>query len=275
MVTIASYLNERADFFTPKKDYLDSARSRRASIDGRLDRDYVVSTFETGSLTHGTGLWLYSDVDYFVRFYGEMPSPATALQRIRSAMVSLYPTTSIRVSSPAVKLSFSTGVSVELVPAYATGVPEMYRIPDPTDSSRWMLSAPQKHLAYVNEAQRRQPETKKVARLLKLWKAKRRVPVSSFYLEMRTAQYMKTRFAAVSVSEGLQEVMSLMSQDRMATIYDPTFVGGSIAPTSTSGYHTEAMSKLSTAKLNLAGAALSAVLGKTEAAIDAWKRVLD
>lgn len=120
----------------------------------------------------------HSDVDYFVKFYDSKPTPQTALARIKSSMQSLYPTTAIRVSRPAVKLDFTKQVKVELVPAYARDADDVYWIPDPTDSSKWMKSAPQKHLDYVNAAQRRRSNTKTAVRLLKLWKAVKAVPIS-------------------------------------------------------------------------------------------------
>ncbi|MGF9660645.1 nucleotidyltransferase [Arthrobacter crystallopoietes] len=276
MASVSGYLNEQADFYTPKRDYLDAARNRRSAIESRLDKDLTVTTFiETGSLTHGTGLWLYSDVDYFVRFYDQRPTPTTALQRIKSSMQALYPNTYIRISSPAVKLTFSAGVSVELVPAYATGTDELYYIPDPTDSSKWMLSGPQKHLKYVNEANRHQSETKKVARLLKLWKAKRNVPVSSFYLEMRTAQYMKTQYTPVGVMDGLGGVMSAMVKDKMAGFLDPTFTAGFIDPTSTSNYHVEALSKLNTASSHLLISTIEDLGGDKLGAIATLRKVFE
>lgn len=276
MASINGYLNDRANFYTPKKDYLDAARNRRSAIETRLDKDLSVTTFiETGSLTHGTGLWLYSDVDYFVRFYDQKPSPTTALQCIKNSMQALYPSTHIRVSSPAVKLNFATGVSVELVPAYAGSLPEMYYIPDPTGSSKWMMSGPQKHLRHVTQVNNSQPETKKVARLLKLWKAKRNVPVSSFYLEMRTAEYMRGKLAPVSVMEGLQGVVSAMSQDRLARFLDPTFTAGFITATSTPNYHAEAMVKLNTAKSNLTIASVESLIGNTADAVETLKKVFE
>lgn len=275
MATVNGYLEGRVRTYTPNQDTLAAARRRKEEILKRLYDDHIVHMFETGSLNHGTGIWGYSDVDYFVQFFGDKPTPTTALERIRSSMVARYPYTNIRVSRPAVKVDFTNGVKVELVPAYATGEVDVYWIPDPTDSAKWMKSAPKKHLQYVNEAQAQQANTKNVIRLMKLWKALRSVPVSSFYLEMRTAQYMKSQYSAVSTSAGVDAVFSALSQNRMSTMFDPTFSGGSFAPTSTLNYHSQAMTKLSNASTNLLTSAILNLSGNPDGAIEPLRKVFE
>ena len=81
------------------------------------------------------------------------------------------------------------GVSVYDIPGAATG---------------WLDTAPLEHLAYVTEVNSRQNiagGAKKLARLIKAWKYYNDVPISSFYLEMRAAQYLagQPRAAASSV----------------------------------------------------------------------------
>lgn len=275
MSTVIGYLNERTNFYTPTSDALAAARSRKSYILKRLYDDHIVHMFETGSLTHGTGLWWHSDVDYFVQFFDDRPMPSTALERIRTSMKALYPSTNIRISRPAVKLDFTNGVKVELVPAYATGEDGVYWIPDPTDSTKWMKSAPKKHLAYVNEAQRKNDNAKKAIRVLKIWKAVKSVPVSSFYLEMRMAKYMSNSSASESVDGAVASVIYDLYKIGMASMQDPTLWGGMFAAASSEGNKTIAVSKA----LNAAAPALEAFVlrsqGEHEGAILKWKKVLE
>lgn len=184
--TMSAYYNELIEFFKPSAE-IESSRSRRSTIETRLDDDHVVSMFETGSLRHGTAIWLYSDVDFFVRFYDTRPTPDTALDRIKRSMTAIYPNTSIRISKPAVKLAFTSGVDVELVPAYEAAESDTYWIPDPKGG--WMKSSPALHNKYVNQANTKHSQVKMTIRLLKIWKARKSVPISSFYLEMLVARY--------------------------------------------------------------------------------------
>ncbi|WP_143334061.1 hypothetical protein [Corynebacterium glutamicum] len=64
-----------------------------------------------------------------------------------------------------------------------------YDIPDP-DGTGWIRSNPAVHLEYVGRAQKETDgRAKGLIRLVKTWKSWNNVPLSSFYLEMRTAQY--------------------------------------------------------------------------------------
>lgn len=55
----------------------------------------------------------------------------------------------------------------------------------------WIRSNPLKHNEYVNQTRDQIPEAKRFIRLIKEWKYQRRVPVSSLYLEMRAAKYLR------------------------------------------------------------------------------------
>ncbi len=275
MATVKSYLEGRVDYYRPTQDGLATARSRYNAIYNRLNDDHVVSMFETGSMTHGTGLWFHSDVDYFVRFYGTRPTPDTALGNIKASMQKLYPSTSIRVSRPAVKLDFTNGVKVELVPAYPTGVADEYWIPDPTDRSKWMKSAPDKHLQYVSAAQKTQPNTKSAIRLLKIWKSMKQVPVSSFYLEMRMAKYMTAQTSPVGLESAVRAVVGQLSTSGFASLQDPTSYAGLLHACSTSTYRETAKLKVATAHSRLLQAVLADLGGNPDGAVAELKRVFD
>lgn len=238
MVTASSYLRERAAFFTPVAADLEAIRNRREAVYKRLNDRYIVNMFESGSMNHGTGIWLYSDVDYMVRFWDQRPTPDTALARLKTSMTALYPTTTIRVSRPAVKVKFSTTVHMELTPAYAVSGDgdDVFWIPDPTDSTSWMKSAPQRHLAYVNAAKRKHANAKEIIRLAKIWKASKNVPISSFYVEMRVAKMLTAREAPLSTIDGLESFFELLYENKLASLQDPTRFGGLIAATSTATY---------------------------------------
>ncbi len=69
--TTNQYLDWLAGWYTPPAGYFDSYRKHRTSIETRLDIWLGISEmFETGSLSHGTGVRFYSDADYIVSLKG-------------------------------------------------------------------------------------------------------------------------------------------------------------------------------------------------------------
>ena len=62
--TATSWLAELTNKYTPSPSQFAAARSHRASIETRLDYELRVrEMFEIGSLKHGTGVWIYSDLE--------------------------------------------------------------------------------------------------------------------------------------------------------------------------------------------------------------------
>lgn len=247
MTTADQYLTSLLTLFTPSTGYFDAARGHRSAIESRLNFDLgVKEMFETGSLKHGTGVWLYSDADYLVSLKGERPGTgSTALTRVRSSLLVRFPTTTIRVATPAVVCEFASGTeTVEVVPAYTatTG----YWIPNPVDGG-WMQTHPKDHNAWVNKVNvKHSGGAKKLARLAKVWKYKRNVPVSSCYLEMRAAKYADGEDSWLLVLE-LQRYLKYLQDVELAAMNDPTGLGSRFTACSSASNKSDALSKLDTA----------------------------
>ncbi len=172
------------------------ASKRREGIERLLSTSSIKSDylFESGSWSHGTGIAAKSDVDYMAWIDSERPSlPSSALSRLRQVIDDSYglDVYKVRTSSPVVSVEFYTGPHFEIVPAYyerSVGDTVVYWIPGRDDE--WVLSAPDAHLAYVNrQNDRLGKKVKPLVRLMKAWKYCVEAPVSSFYLETRTAEY--------------------------------------------------------------------------------------
>lgn len=187
------------DFITslaPEQYDRTVASQRREGIENVLASSSLSSDFlfESGSWSHGTGIASKSDVDYMAWVDSPRPTlPSSALSRMRKAVDETYglDVYQVRVSSPVVAVEFYTGPQFEIVPAYyqrTVGETIVYWIPGRADE--WVLSAPAAHLAYVNDQNDRLgKKVKPLVRLMKAWKYFVEAPVSSFYLEMRTAEY--------------------------------------------------------------------------------------
>jgi hypothetical protein len=202
--------------------------------------------FETGSLKHGTGVWFYSDADYIVCLKGERPATGTsALTKVKTDLADRFKSTTVKVRNPAVVCDFNGGEeTVEVVPAYQAD--SGYWIPDPKTGG-WMKTHPKDHNAYVNTAnQKHNGAAKKLARLAKVWKYKRSVPVSSCYLEMRAAKYADGRsnwWMPIDLHAFLANLLAI----NLASMNDPTGLGSRFTAYSSDTNRDDALSKLATA----------------------------
>jgi hypothetical protein len=247
MTTANEYLNTLLMKYTPEATYFDAARSHRSAIESRLDYDLgLKEMFETGSLKQGTGVWFYSDADYMVVLKGDRPiTGTTALNKVKTSLAARFPSTAVKVRTPAVVCEFAAAKeTVEVVPAYAAG--SGYWIPDPVGGG-WMKTFPKDHNTWVNQVNKKHSgAAKRLARLAKVWKYKRAVPVSSCYLEMRAAKYADDRtnwWMPIDLHGFLQHLQNV----DLAAMNDPTQLGSRFTACSSSSSKADALSKLSTA----------------------------
>lgn len=244
MTTANAYLNGLLAKYTPSSTYFDAARSHRSAIETRLDNDFgVKEMFETGSLKRGTGVWLYSDADYIVVLKGEKPATGTsALTKAKASLADRFKSTEVKVRTPAVVCEFAdANETVEVVPAYAAY--SGYWIPDPTTGG-WMKTFPKAHNTYVNDVNKKHSGgAKKLARLAKVWKYKRSVPVSSCYLEMRAAKYADDQ-SSWWMPIDLHEYLKRLQTIALAAMNDPTGLGSRFTACSSDSNCQDALSKL-------------------------------
>jgi hypothetical protein len=174
----------------------EAAKSHRASIEACLKRHFEITRFfRTGSFGNGTSVRGYSDVDYFASIPTrnlKQDSNAT-LREVRNALDARFPNTGVCVRTPAVRVPFGTDASesTEVVPADCVGTSNnylLYEIPD--GSGGWTRSSPAAHNGYVSYVNSKLGgKVKPLVRFLKAWKFYREAPISSFYVELRVAQY--------------------------------------------------------------------------------------
>ena len=190
---------------TPTGYESEAAKNHRASIEACLKTNFNLQRFfRTGSFGNGTSIAGYSDVDYFASIPADKlgDNSTTALSKVRDALNKRFPNTGVRVNCPAVKVPFGTVVSesTEVVPAIAADLTKdkriIYKIPD--CASSWMRSSPDAHNAYVRDIdQKLSSKVKPLIRFIKAWKYYQQVPIVSFYLELRVAEYAYTQSAIV------------------------------------------------------------------------------
>lgn len=197
--TIYGAFEELHGRLTPLEGEIAAASKHRASVLAALEGDYELATFfQSGSWGNGTSVRRHSDVDYFVWLFGEefRDNPWDVLESVCETMERRFPSTSIWVDSPAVRINFGFDGSerYEVVPAFieaSTGDVDIFKIPNPNGG--WMLSSPEGQREITRrEDERLNGKLRPLIRFLKLWKYANDVPISSYYLEVLATQAVST-----------------------------------------------------------------------------------
>ncbi|MFG2596810.1 nucleotidyltransferase [Streptomyces sp. NPDC048462] len=239
---------------TPLQSDRDAKVRHRFSVETSLKGSARFGVYlfrETGSFGHGTGVRNHCDVDLLVSMTGSRPTSDTALQWVKEALKASFPTTIVEIRRPTVVVRFAGGAEQwEILPGFRTSPKAetpVYDIPGPANG--WMSSAPTVHLDYVNGVNQQAGivgGAKKLARLAKAWKYYNQVPISSFYLEMRAAQYMavQTHFSAALHLCGYLEWLDKVA---LADMNDPLGKASRFSACSSTATKTTASSNLHTA----------------------------
>ena len=215
--TAISTLESLIRAMTPDEAARSAAAKHRKEIEEWLMYDLdIIRMRETGSWHHGPS------------------ASATALEELRASLSRGIPGAYVSIDRPAVRLRyFEEGPAVEITPAYFRDTDD-YDIPDP-DGTGWIRSNPAFHLQYVDRAQRETDGLAKgLIRLVKTWKSRNNVPLSSFYLEMRTAQYVLNN-KPIIYDWDLRDFFKSLANSGLRNMNDPTNYGRRIT-TGTSNF---------------------------------------
>jgi hypothetical protein len=246
-------------WLVPLKTEHDKAASHRGSVESCLEKNFdCYRMFETGSFGNGTGVRHYSDTDYFaVCKTGKLFSDSGAtLRSVKEALkATFWRTAGIEVHTPAVQIPFGTYSSetLEVTPCDYQGLVETplgskarYHIAD--GSGEWMYASPDAHNSYVKDQDKRlNGKLKPLIQLVKAWKFYNSVPISSFYLELRTTKYAEGE-SSIVYDIDLKRIFSYLAENELPSIRDPMGVSGMIAASNTSAKRESALSKIKTAR---------------------------
>jgi hypothetical protein len=148
-------------------------------------------------------------------------------------------------------VEFNDGAETwEIIPGFrkTTSNKDIVLYDIPGVATEWLESAPLEHIAYVNEVNQGSKirgGAKKLARLIKAWKYYNNVPMSSFYLEMRAAQYMAGESSFVCVWE-ICRLLEHLRAINIGPMNDPRKVAAWFYACSTDTKGKEALSKVVT-----------------------------
>lgn len=267
---------------TPSAVESDAAKRHRASIKACLENNYTLYRFvRIGSFGNGTSISGFSDVDYLaeVSTSNLKENSTTSLNALRTVLGNRFPNTGVAVRCPAVKVPFGylAKDSTEIVigdDTYRTTDNHMiYSIPD--CNGGWMDAAPDAHNAYVRDQHvRLSNKVRPLVRFIKAWKYYRSVPISSFYLEMRAAQYASGE-SSIVYSIDVNCFLNWLLNKNLAGMYDPIGVSGTIYPCKTDAQYDDALSKLKTAAQRSDNARTAESNNKISDAFYWWRLLYD
>lgn len=278
--TVARGFDEFLTRLTPLSSETERAKSHRAFIEARLKQEFEITRFfRTGSFGNGTSIRGFSDVDYFASIppAHQRQNSATMLKVVRDALDDRFPRTGVHVDSPAVVVPFGTDISetTEVIPAYFVSKDRAgnhtYHIAD--GAGGWLQTSPDVHNAYVaaiNDKHNRR--VKPLIRFLKAWAHYRKVPISSFYLEMRAAKYADGE-SSIVYSYDVKRVLKMLWDNQLAAMQDPKGISGYIQPCASKADKTSALDELETALDRAQKAVGAEVDGRHETAFYWWDRV--
>ena len=262
-------------WLTPTSTESQSATSHRASIDACLRSNFgSVRLFRSGSYGHHTSVSGCSDVDYFAVFpRSQLTANSTStLVKVKNALDARFPNTGVNISNPAVTVPFGNTVSErhEIIPADYVEDVGKYGVYDISDrQGGWMRASPLAHNDYVNYQQvRLGNKVKPLIRFLKKWNYEKSVGIRSFYMELRTTEYVSNETVIIYRLDVLRALKHLKTK-QLAAMQDPKQISGYVYPC-TEAVKTSALSKLDTAVSRANNACNAETSGNIEEAFYYW-----
>lgn len=243
---------------SPQDWHNAEVRRYRERLHQVLSNEYrVMAFFQSGSFRHGTAVFPYSDVDYLVRIHFEdKPGSSTTILNGMKALLQdkLWESSSVSISRPTVTVKFPGAIAeYEITPAYLLrGSNDSDRVLHiPASGGGWREAAPSAHREFISQVDRQHSgSVREVARLLKAWKYHNSVPISSFYLEMRSAEY-GAHNDSVYLLTAVRDLVAKLVRERLPAINDPTHLVSRISPCSSETAKNVALKDLITAQVHM------------------------
>jgi hypothetical protein len=172
-------------------NHAEIANARKDRIVGLLNNDFtILDSFPFGSLSQGTALKGYADLDMMVVLHWTKHikgnSPQTVLQNVRDSLGEYI--TNVRKNGQAVTLHYKTWPDVDIVPVSRSinndGTTNHYSVPD-ANTGDWLPSRPRKHSNQLDAKSAECGETlKPLIRMIKEWNRLHSALMASFHLEV-------------------------------------------------------------------------------------------
>lgn len=240
-----------------------------------------------GSYARDTAIHGRSDVDLMavlpvseVRWGNRVITSKQALDKVRAALQDRYTATGIRRDGQAVVVGFGQGTySVDVVPAvfdsFSVQRRPIYGIPD--GSGGWMLTSPESHAKYLDDAnQRSGHKLQYTAQLLKFWRTcwADEIPLQSFHVELLLAS-TDICVGVKSYASCLFEAFDALGRRGCRALQDPVGISGLIPVAGTSAKLERTLAAVIVGRENAQKAINAERLGSLAQAYTFWDRAFN
>ena len=174
---------------TPTEPELERARAHRDLVQQRITLEGVIEFVNSGSYIKSTAIRPFNDIDLFVGFASDAyaKNPNTVIHRLAHHLKQSFPG-KVRIQRRSVGVTFADDVRVDVVPGFAVpSRPGLYRIRDRSDQS-WVETNIVDQKKFFRRRQAQERRFRDMVRLVKAWKQRRRLKISSYLMELLVAK---------------------------------------------------------------------------------------
>ncbi len=188
------------------QDKRSSIGTRYQNITKRLNQDFWNSNSETshslyvGSYGRGTGINGFSDLDIlFILPYSTYQQynsysgngQSALLQAVRNSMQKTYSSSSIGADGQVVIVSFTDGITFEVVPCF-TNEDDSFTYPDSNSGGSWKTTNPKPEIATISSGDSKwNGNLKRLCRMARAWKNKRNVPMGGLLIDTFADKFLE------------------------------------------------------------------------------------
>jgi hypothetical protein len=215
-----------------------------------------------------------------VTWGGSLKSSITVLDNVRRALEGRYPGTTIYRDVHAIVVQFSSGVQVDVVPAFFEGMSAGGQFPTygmPDGAGGWMRVSPDAHRAYIKQADDlAKGKLRSTARLMKYWRSRRAgsVSISSFHIEMVLAQEGICT-GVKSYAACFTELLMKLAARNCGALRDPLGIAGNIPAVKVPSLHDRTVSSIANSRDHAKAAEDQDVWGTMAEARRQWNIVFN
>ena len=179
--------------------------TRYKSITRRLNTEFWCTTSETshslyvGSYGRNTAIQGFSDLDMIF----ELPSwvyhrydayssngQSALLQEVKNSLLKTYSTTKIGADGQVIEISFSDGITFEVVPAFIN-TSGSYTYPDSNGGGSWRMTNPRPEIEAIRSRNNEcNGNLVALCRMMRAWKSKWNVPIGGLLVDTLAYQFI-------------------------------------------------------------------------------------
>lgn len=193
---------DKLHFTQEKRSIIGSRKTEIAKAVNSLFRGYPYDSYTkyVGSFGRETANGTVSDIDMLMILpyatyekYNAYQSNGQSklLQDVKNAIKGHYSTTKNKGDGQVVVVSFSDGMTIEVVPCF-TNKDGSYTYPDSNDGGRWVVTNPQPEIDYISAKEIEcNNNLRNLCRMARAWKEQNNVPIKSCLIDKLACEFLK------------------------------------------------------------------------------------